>query len=90
MLGLPMSETTTDLVLDLQLSPVNDPQKVLWNMTMDFEGKQFDGPYYGLEDAVESYPLALQEALKPAVADFGRVIQPGSQQVVAALSCWNN
>ena len=69
-LGLPMSETTTDLVLDLQLTPVNDPQKVLWNMSMDFEGKQFDGPYYGLENAVESYPLALQEALKPAVADL--------------------
>lgn len=70
MLGLPMSETTTDLELDLRLTPVNDPTKVLWNMTMDFEGKQFDGPYYGLENAVESYPLALQEALKPAIADL--------------------
>jgi len=68
--GLPMSETTTELELDIQLTPVNDPTKVLWNMTMDFEGKQFDGPYYGLENAVESYPLALQEALKPAIADL--------------------
>ncbi len=70
MLGMPMSETTTDLELDLRLTPLNDPTKVLWNMTMNFEGKQFDSPYYGLEDAVESYPLALQEALKPAVADL--------------------
>jgi len=70
MLGLPMSETTTDLELDLRLTPVNDPTKVLWSMTMDFEGKQMDGPYYGLENAVESYPLALQEALKPAIADL--------------------
>jgi hypothetical protein len=70
MLGLPMSETTTDLELDLRLTPLSDPAKVLWNMTMDFEGKQFDGPYYGLENAVESYPLALQEALKPAIADL--------------------
>ena len=70
LLAVPMSETTTDLELDLRLTPVNDPTKVLWNMTMDFEGKQFDSPYYGLEDAVESYPLALQEALKPAVADL--------------------
>lgn len=69
-LGLPMSETTTDLELDLTLTPVDDPTKVLWSMTMDFEGKQLDSPYYGLEDAVESYPLALQEALKPAVADL--------------------
>ena len=68
--GLPMSETTTELELDIQLTPVNDPTKVLWNMTMDFEGKQFDSPYYGIENAVESYPLALQEALKPAIADL--------------------
>jgi hypothetical protein len=70
MVGLPMSETTTDLELDLRLTPVNEPNKVLWSMRMDFEGKQFDSPYYGLEDAVVSYPMALQEALKPAVADL--------------------
>ena len=70
MLGLPMSETTTALELDLRLTPFNDPSKVLWNMTMEFEGKQYDGPYYGLENAVESYPEALQEALKPAIADL--------------------
>jgi hypothetical protein len=70
MLGLPMSETTTTLELDLRLTPLNDPSKILWNMTMDFEGKQYDGPYYGLENAVESYPEALQEALKPAIADL--------------------
>ncbi len=69
-LGLPMSETTTGLELDLRLTPANNPEKVLWSMTMDFEGKQLDSPYYGLEDAAESYPLALQEALKPAIADL--------------------
>lgn len=70
MLGLPMSETTTALELDLRLTPLNDPSNVLWNMTMEFEGKQLDGPYYGLENAVESYPKALQEAMKPAIADL--------------------
>jgi hypothetical protein len=70
MVGLPMSETTTALELDLRLTPLNDPSKVLWNMTMAFEGKQLDGPYYGLANAVESYPEALQEALKPAIADL--------------------
>lgn len=69
-LGLPMSETTTDLQFDLRLTPIDNPGRVLWNMTMDFEGKQFDGPYYGLEAAVESYPQAIQEALKPAIADL--------------------
>jgi hypothetical protein len=37
---------------------------------MEFEGKQLDSPYYGLEAAVESYPMAIQEALKPAIADL--------------------
>jgi len=69
-LGAPMSQTTTDLEMDLQLNPINDPEKVLWSMTMEFEGKRFDGPYYGLEAAVESYPQAIQEALKPAIADL--------------------
>jgi hypothetical protein len=69
-LGAPMSETTTALELDIRLTPLNDPSKVLWNMTMEYEGSQFDGPYYGLENAVESYPEALQEALKPAIADL--------------------
>jgi len=69
-LGLPMSEITTVLELDLRLTSLNDPSKVLWNMTMEFEGKQYDGPYYGLGNAVESYPEALQEALKPAIADL--------------------
>jgi hypothetical protein len=70
MLGLPMSETTTALELDLRLTPLNDPSKVLWNMTMEYEGKQLDSPYYGLENAVESYPEAMQESLKPAIADL--------------------
>jgi hypothetical protein len=68
--GLPMSETTTDLTMDLVLTPVNDPTRVIWSMTMDFEGKQLDSPYYGLQNAVQSYPEALQEALKPAIADL--------------------
>ncbi len=70
MLGLPMSETTTHLEFDLRLTPVNDPTEVLWSMRMEFEGKQLDSPYYGLEAAVESYPIAIQEALKPAIADL--------------------
>lgn len=69
-LGAPMSETTTALEMDLQLNPINDSEKVLWSMTMEFEGKRFDGPYYGLEAAVESYPQAIQEALRPAIADL--------------------
>lgn len=81
MLGLPMSETTTGLEMDLRLTPVNDPGKVLWSMTMDFEGKRFDGPYYGLEAAVESYPQAIQEALRPAMADLVNLANQDPQRL---------
>ena len=81
-LGLPMSETTTGLEMDLQLTPVNDPGKVLWSMTMDFEGKKFDGPYYGLEAAVQSYPEAIQEALRPAIADLVNLAKQDPQRLM--------
>ena len=82
LVGLPMSETTTGLEMDLRLTPVNDPGKVLWSMTMDFEGKRFDGPYYGLEAAVESYPQAIQEALKPAIADLVNLANQDPQRLM--------
>ena len=69
-LGLPMGNTVTKLELDLGLTSVAKPSKVLWSMSMEFEGKQLDGPYYGLKDAVMSYPFALQESLRPAIADL--------------------
>jgi len=68
--GAPMSKTTTGLELDLRLTPLNDPTKVLWSMTMEAENQQLDSPYYLFEDAVESYPVAIQDALKPAIADL--------------------
>ena len=37
---------------------------------MEFQGQKWDSPYYNLEDAVTSYPGALQEALKPAISDL--------------------
>ena len=81
-LGLPMSETTTALEMDLRLTPINDPGKVLWSMTMDFEGKRLDGPYYGLEAAVESYPQAIQEALRPAIADLVNLANQDPQRLM--------
>ena len=70
MLGIPMGESTTGLIFDLRLSPADDPSTVVWEMSMDYERKKWDSPYYNLEAAVQSYPEALQEALRPAVADL--------------------
>lgn len=69
-LGVPMGETTTAVELDLRLTPAADPSKVVWSMSMEFEGQKWDSPYYNLEAAVQSYPGALQEALKPAITDL--------------------
>jgi hypothetical protein len=81
MLGAPMGETTTTVEMDLQLTPVNDPSRVLWSMVMQFEGKETDGPYYGLENAVESYPDALQEALRPAIIDLVQLVETSPERL---------
>lgn len=85
-IGIPMGEATTSLELDLRLTPATDLSKAAWSMSMEYQGKKWDSPYYNLEDAVESYPVALQEALKPAIADLvqladqdpGRLFTPKS------------
>ena len=69
-LGAPMGSTETAVELDLKLTPASDPSKVLWSMAMEYEGEKHDSPYYNLEDAVRSYPGALQEALRPAILDL--------------------
>ena len=81
-LGAPMSETTTGLEMDLRLTPANDPEKVLWSMIMDFDGRRYDGPYYGLEASVESYPEAIQEALKPAISDLVNLANQDPQRLM--------
>jgi hypothetical protein len=70
LLGAPMSWTATTLEMDLYITPVNDPTKVLWRQKMTAEGEWTDGIYYNLESPVELFPEALQEALREAIADL--------------------
>lgn len=70
MVGLPMGETKTELKMDLQLSPAGNPSEVLWSFAMEFQGAVNDGIYYGLEEEVQSYPVALQDSLRPAIRDL--------------------
>ena len=35
-----------------------------------FRGSEVDGTYYGLGTSVQSYPVALQDALRPAIRDL--------------------
>ncbi len=69
-IGLPLGKITTNLEMDLQITPAGNPSKVLWNFTMEFQAKEYDGPYYGLEEAVKSYPAALQGSLRPIIIDL--------------------
>ena len=68
--GIPMGQHTTTVELDLRLTPASNPSLSVWEMSMEFKGKKWDSPYYNLEEAVQTYPLALQEALRPAVLDL--------------------
>ena len=68
--GLPMGQANTEVEMDVRLTPAEDPSQVLWSFTMEFQGGGTDGPYYGLENSVQSYPVALQAALRPALKDL--------------------
>jgi len=70
MVGLPMGDTATEVQMDLRLTPAGDPSQVLWSFAMEFRGDEIDGMYYGLEHSVQSYPVALQSALRPAIHDL--------------------
>jgi len=74
MAGLPMGETKTELKMDLRLTPAGDPSRVLWSFAMEFRGAEIDGTYYGLGDSVKSYPVALQDALRPAIRDLAEKV----------------
>ncbi len=82
-LGAPMGATETAVELDLQLTPASDPKRVLWSMAMEYEGEKHDSPYYNLEDAVQSYPGALQEALRPAIIDLAQLVDEDPDRLFA-------
>ncbi len=76
MAGLPMGTVTTSVVLDLQLTSAGDPSRALWDFAMEFEGKVWNGVYYGQETSVMQYPRAIQEALRSALSDLADTLAP--------------
>lgn len=81
--GIPMGQHTTTVELDLRLTPASNPSVAVWEMSMEFKGKKWDSPYYNLEEAVETYPFALQEALKPAVLDLVDLAEKDPDRIYA-------
>ena len=68
--GLPMGTTETEVEMFVSLIPAGEPDNVLWGFAMEFEARERDGLYQGLEDSVMNYPKSLQEALRPAMKDL--------------------
>ena len=68
--GLPMGTTETEVEMFVSLSQAGEPDNVLWGFAMEFEARERDGLYQGLEDSVMNYPKSLQEALRPAMKDL--------------------
>lgn len=65
--GAPMGKATNTVEMDLQLTPANEPSRVLWRFAMQFEDSHLFGIYYGMERSVENYADSVQETLKPAL-----------------------
>ena len=72
-LGLPMGENTNTVEMDLQLAPASAPAKPVWQFTMQFKDEHLVGIYYGREESVENYAIAVQDALKPALANLVKI-----------------
>jgi hypothetical protein len=65
--GAPLGKATNSVVMDLQLTPANEPSRTLWRFAMQFEDSHLFGIYYGMERSVENYADSVQETLKPAL-----------------------
>lgn len=68
--GLPLGTTETDVEMFAQITRAGEPDNVLWGFAMEFEAKETDSLYRGLEDSVTSYPRGLQEGLRVAIEDL--------------------
>ena len=68
--GLPLGTTETDVEMFAQIARAGEPDNVLWGFAMEFEAKETDSLYRGLEDSVTNYPRGLQEGLRLAIEDL--------------------
>lgn len=68
--GLPMGTTATEVEMSVHVTPAGEPDNALWGLAVEFEAREVESLYRGLEDAVMNYPKGLQDALKLAVKDL--------------------
>ncbi len=72
-LGAPIGNGTSTVVMDYNLTPANDPSRILWAFSMEAEDQHIIGIYLGLEDGGEGYARAVQEASRQVVPDLIKV-----------------
>lgn len=68
--GLPMGTTETEVEMFVHLTPAGEPDNALWGFAMEFEARETESLYRGLEDSVMNYPKGLQDALRLATKDL--------------------
>ena len=68
--GLPMGTTETEVEVFAQITRAGEPDNALWGFAMEFEAKETESIYRGLEDSVTNYPRGLQEGLRLAIEDL--------------------
>ena len=68
--GLPLGTTETEVEMFAQITRAGEPDNALWGFAMEFEAKETDSIYRGLEDSVTNYPRGLQEGLRRAIEDL--------------------
>jgi len=73
-LGAPMGENSNTVELDVQVAPASDPGRPSWQYSMQFKDEHVVGIYYGREDSIENYSTAVQETLRPALADLLKLV----------------
>ena len=72
-LGAPIGNGTSTVVMDYKLTPANDPSRILWGFTMEAEDRHLIGIYLGLENVGDDYARAVQEAIRQVITDLIKV-----------------
>ena len=68
--GLPLGTTETEVEMFARITRAGEPDNALWGFAMEFEAKETESIYRGLEDSVTNYPRGLQEGLRLAIEDL--------------------
>lgn len=72
-LGAPMGNAASDVEMDIQLAPASNPTRTAWEFTMQFKAERLIGIYYGRQESLENYAVAVQETLRPVLLDLAKI-----------------